>query len=66
MRRSMQPVFAERSLVSCSLMMWLWFKLSAYRIETPGNYPKKKTYYKFDLRIRYKLWWVNPNKMKFT
>ena len=36
MRRSMYPIFAERSLVSCSLMMWSWLKLCSATADLSG------------------------------
>jgi hypothetical protein len=36
MRRSMYPVFAESSLVSCSLMMWSWLKLCSATADFSG------------------------------
>jgi len=36
MRQSRYPVFAESSLVSCSLMMWSWLKLCSVTADLSG------------------------------
>ena len=36
MKRSLYPVFAERSLVSCNLMMWSWLKLCSATADLSG------------------------------